>query len=190
MPPSRIMVDGNEAVALVAHRTNEVIAIYPITPSSTMGELADQWSAEGRTNLWGSIPEVIEIQSEAGAAGTVHGPGHPHELAVVARDAHGDARGGEVVAREERCDASGDLARGQAADLDVAGAGQPDAARRLHRRHAREVGAAVDRDLDHVAGSHPVGRRGRGCGLRQQQDERKSGEDRVHRGWPRAFHSS
>jgi pyruvate-ferredoxin/flavodoxin oxidoreductase len=73
MSTARIMVDGNEAVALVAHRTNEVIAIYPITPSSTMGELADQWSAEGRTNLWGKVPDVVEMQSEAGAAGAVHG---------------------------------------------------------------------------------------------------------------------
>ncbi len=66
-------VDGNEAVALVAHRTNEVIAIYPITPSSTMGELADGWSAEGRTNLWGTVPLVAEMQSEGGAAGAIHG---------------------------------------------------------------------------------------------------------------------
>jgi pyruvate-ferredoxin/flavodoxin oxidoreductase len=68
-----ITVDGNEAVALVAHRTNEVIAIYPITPSSTMGELADEYSAQGRENLWGIVPSVMEMQSEAGAAGTVHG---------------------------------------------------------------------------------------------------------------------
>ena len=67
------MVDGNEAVATVAHRTSEVIAIYPITPSSGMGELADQWSGEGRTNLWGMIPIVVEMQSEGGAAGAVHG---------------------------------------------------------------------------------------------------------------------
>jgi pyruvate-ferredoxin/flavodoxin oxidoreductase len=66
-------LDGNEAAALVAHHTNEVIAVYPITPSSTMGELADQWSAEGKTNLWGSVPAVIEMQSEGGAAGAVHG---------------------------------------------------------------------------------------------------------------------
>ncbi|MBL8985048.1 MAG: pyruvate:ferredoxin (flavodoxin) oxidoreductase [Gemmatimonadetes bacterium] len=71
--PRIATVDGNEAVALVAHRTNEVIAIYPITPSSTMGELADGWSAEGRTNLWGSVPLVAEMQSEGGAAGAIHG---------------------------------------------------------------------------------------------------------------------
>src|SRR3954468_20859431 len=67
------IVDGNEAAASVAHRASEVIAIYPITPSSTMGELADEWSAAGRQNLWGTVPEVVEMQSEAGAAGAVHG---------------------------------------------------------------------------------------------------------------------
>ncbi len=66
-------VDGNEAVARVAHRLSEVIAIYPITPSSPMGELADAWSATGHTNLWGAVPHVIEMQSEAGAAGALHG---------------------------------------------------------------------------------------------------------------------
>ncbi|MCW5699775.1 MAG: pyruvate:ferredoxin (flavodoxin) oxidoreductase, partial [Rhodospirillales bacterium] len=66
-------IDGNEAAAHVAFRVNEVCAIYPITPSSTMAELADQWSSEGRTNIWGNIPDVVEMQSEAGAAGTVHG---------------------------------------------------------------------------------------------------------------------
>ena len=68
-----ITVDGNEACAAVAHALNEVIAIYPITPASSMGELADTWSAEGLTNLWGDVPRVVEMQSEAGAAGTVHG---------------------------------------------------------------------------------------------------------------------
>jgi pyruvate-ferredoxin/flavodoxin oxidoreductase len=74
MAPRRtISLDGNEAAASVAHRTSEVIAIYPITPSSTMGELADAWSAERRTNIWGTVPEVVEMQSEGGAAGAVHG---------------------------------------------------------------------------------------------------------------------
>ena len=67
------MIDGNEAVAYIAHKVNEVIAIYPITPSSPMGEFADQWSAEHHPNLWGQIPQVIEMQSEGGAAGAVHG---------------------------------------------------------------------------------------------------------------------
>jgi pyruvate-ferredoxin/flavodoxin oxidoreductase len=68
-----ITVDGNEAAASVAFRTNEVLAIYPITPSSPMGEHADAWSAQGRRNIWGNIPDVMEMQSEAGAAGAVHG---------------------------------------------------------------------------------------------------------------------
>ena len=67
------IVDGNEAAAFVAYRLNEVIAIYPITPSSTMGEWADQWNAERATNIWGAVPEVIEMQSEGGAAGALHG---------------------------------------------------------------------------------------------------------------------
>ena len=69
----RVTVDGNEAAASVAHRVSEVIAIYPITPSSPMGELADQWSSQGSKNLWGNVPDVVEMQSEAGAAGAVHG---------------------------------------------------------------------------------------------------------------------
>ena len=66
-------IDGNEAVARVAYRLNEVMAIYPITPASPMGEWADAWASEGRPNLWGSVPAVVEMQSEAGAAGVVHG---------------------------------------------------------------------------------------------------------------------
>ena len=68
-----IMIDGNEATASVAHRLSEVVAIYPITPSSAMGEFADEWSAKGKKNLWGTIPLVVEMQSEGGAAGAVHG---------------------------------------------------------------------------------------------------------------------
>jgi pyruvate-ferredoxin/flavodoxin oxidoreductase len=66
-------IDGNEAVAYVAYRCNEVMGIYPITPSSNMGEWCDQWASEGVRNLWGTIPQVVEMQSEAGAAGAVHG---------------------------------------------------------------------------------------------------------------------
>ena len=66
-------IDGNEAVAYVAYRCNEVMGIYPITPSSNMGEWCDQWASEGVKNLWGTIPSVIEMQSEGGAAGVVHG---------------------------------------------------------------------------------------------------------------------
>ncbi len=71
--PRWITLDGNEAAAFVAHLTNEVIAIYPITPASPMGELADAWSAAGKKNILGTVPEVIEMQSEGGAAGAVHG---------------------------------------------------------------------------------------------------------------------
>ncbi len=66
-------IDGNEAAAYIAHNISEVIAIYPITPSSAMGELADSWSAAGQKNIWGTIPLVVEMQSEGGAAGAVHG---------------------------------------------------------------------------------------------------------------------
>jgi pyruvate-ferredoxin/flavodoxin oxidoreductase len=68
-----ITVDGNEAAASVAYRASEVIAIYPITPASSMGELSDEWAAARRPNLWGNVPDVVEMQSEAGAAGAVHG---------------------------------------------------------------------------------------------------------------------
>jgi pyruvate-ferredoxin/flavodoxin oxidoreductase len=70
---TRAVVDGNEAAASVAYRLNEVCCIYPITPSSPMAELADQWSSEGRPNLWGGVPTVVEMQSEGGAAGAAHG---------------------------------------------------------------------------------------------------------------------
>jgi pyruvate-ferredoxin/flavodoxin oxidoreductase len=73
MSKKMITIDGNTAVANVAHATNEVIAIYPITPSSVMGEVADDRSAKGITNIWGTIPDVVEMQSEGGASGAVHG---------------------------------------------------------------------------------------------------------------------
>ena len=73
MERPKLTIDGNEAVARVAHKINEVIAIYPITPSSNMGEWADQYSAEGQKNIWGTIPTVTEMQSEGGASGAVHG---------------------------------------------------------------------------------------------------------------------
>jgi len=69
----QVTIDGNEAAAYVAHKTNEVIAIYPITPSSPMGEHADAWTAVGKTNIWGTVPMVVEMQAEGGAAGAVHG---------------------------------------------------------------------------------------------------------------------
>jgi pyruvate-ferredoxin/flavodoxin oxidoreductase len=72
-PPRTLTIDGNQAAALVAHRLNEVIAIYPITPASPMGEWADEWSSRGQKNLWGTVPRIVEMQSEGGAAGTIHG---------------------------------------------------------------------------------------------------------------------
>ncbi len=68
-----VTLDGNEAAASVAHRLSEIIAIYPITPASPMGELADAWSSAGRRNIWGAVPEVVQMQSEGGAAGAAHG---------------------------------------------------------------------------------------------------------------------
>ena len=73
MSRQMVTIDGNEAAAYVAFRTNEVIAIYPITPSSPMGEWSDAWAAEGLHNIWGTVPSVTEMQSEGGAAGAVHG---------------------------------------------------------------------------------------------------------------------
>jgi pyruvate-ferredoxin/flavodoxin oxidoreductase len=83
MPRKFKTLDANEAVANVAYRLNEVIAIYPITPSSTMGEWADQWASEGVSNIWGTVPHVVEMQSEGGAAGAVHGALQTGSLATT-----------------------------------------------------------------------------------------------------------
>src|SRR5262249_3532476 len=79
----QVTIDGNETAANVAYQTNEVIAIYPITPSSPMGEWADQWSAEKKPNIWGGVPKVVEMQSEGGAAGTLHGALQAGSLATT-----------------------------------------------------------------------------------------------------------
>jgi pyruvate-ferredoxin/flavodoxin oxidoreductase len=84
-----ITIDGNEAAAYVAHKINEVIAIYPITPSSPMGEFSDQWSSDGQPNIWGTIPQVVEMQSEAGAAGALHGALQGGSLATTFTSAQG-----------------------------------------------------------------------------------------------------
>ena len=76
-------MDGNEAASHVAYRTNEVIAIYPITPSSPMGEWADEWAAYGIPNIWGTVPSVVEMQSEGGAAGAIHGALQTGSLATT-----------------------------------------------------------------------------------------------------------
>ncbi|MEK7384529.1 MAG: pyruvate:ferredoxin (flavodoxin) oxidoreductase, partial [Elusimicrobiota bacterium] len=89
MSKSFEIVDGNQAVADVAYRLSEVIAIYPITPSSPMAEWADQWSSEGRKNLWGDVPSIMEMQSEAGAAGAVHGALQAGSLATTFTSSQG-----------------------------------------------------------------------------------------------------
>jgi len=73
MERTKVTIDGNEAAAYVAYKTNEVIAIYPITPSSNMGEWCDAWAAVGKKNIWGIVPSVSELQSEGGASGAIHG---------------------------------------------------------------------------------------------------------------------
>src|ERR1700746_1831342 len=83
MKPKFKTMDANEAVANVAYRLSEVIAIYPITPSSPMGEWADQWASEGMPNLFGTVPHVVEMQSEGGAAGAVHGALQTGSLATT-----------------------------------------------------------------------------------------------------------
>jgi len=83
MAREKVTIDGNEATAYTAYRINEVVAIYPITPSSPMGEWADQWAAERVPNLWGTIPTVIEMQSEGGAAGALHGALQAGSLATT-----------------------------------------------------------------------------------------------------------
>ena len=73
MKTKKQTIDGNTAAAYIAYAFSEVAAIYPITPSSPMGELADEWAAKGKKNMFGDVPKVVEMQSEGGAAGTIHG---------------------------------------------------------------------------------------------------------------------
>ncbi|MFO0760023.1 MAG: pyruvate:ferredoxin (flavodoxin) oxidoreductase [Byssovorax sp.] len=84
-----LTIDANEAVASVAHRVSEVIALYPITPASPMGELCDEYSAAGKKNLWGTVPSIVELQSEAGAIGAVHGALQAGALATTFTAAQG-----------------------------------------------------------------------------------------------------
>jgi len=88
-PSRREALDGNDAAARVAYALSEVVAIYPITPSSAMGEAADAWAAAGRKNLWGQVPRVIEMQSEAGAAGALHGAATSGSLATTFTSSQG-----------------------------------------------------------------------------------------------------
>ena len=85
----RTTIDGNEAAVSVAYRLDEVCCIYPITPSSPMAELADEWSSQGKTNVWGSVPAVVEMQSEAGAAGALHGALQSGALATTFTSSQG-----------------------------------------------------------------------------------------------------
>jgi pyruvate-ferredoxin/flavodoxin oxidoreductase len=89
MSRMKVTVDGNEAAAYVAHKTNEVIAIYPITPSSPMGEFSDQWSSDGQPNIWGTVPVVVEMQSEGGASGALHGALQGGSLATTFTSSQG-----------------------------------------------------------------------------------------------------
>src|SRR5512147_2006791 len=85
----REAIDGNEAAASVAYRLNEVCCIYPITPSSPMADLVDDWSSARRPNAWGSVPSVVEMQSEGGAAGALHGALQSGALATTFTAAQG-----------------------------------------------------------------------------------------------------
>jgi pyruvate-ferredoxin/flavodoxin oxidoreductase len=85
----RAIIDGNEGAAWVAYRASEVIAIYPITPATPMGELADAWSSQGVPNVWGAVPQVVEMQSEGGAAGAVHGALQTGALATTFTSSQG-----------------------------------------------------------------------------------------------------
>src|SRR5512136_280793 len=89
MGRAKVTIDGNEAAANVAYQLNEVIAIYPITPSSPMGEWSDAWSAKGTKNIWGTVPSVTEMQSEGGAAGAVHGALQAGALATTFTSSQG-----------------------------------------------------------------------------------------------------
>src|ERR1700724_3764012 len=89
MSRPKVTIDGNEAAAYVAQKTNEVIAIYPITPSSSMGEWSDQWSSERKPNIWGTVPTVMEMQSEGGAAGAIHGALQAGSLATTFTSSQG-----------------------------------------------------------------------------------------------------
>ncbi len=108
----KVTLDGNEAVAYVAYHVSEVAAIYPITPSSPMGESSDAWSSIGEKNIWGTVPKVIEMQSEGGAAGALHGALQAgragHDVHVVAGPAADDP---EHVQDRGRADEHGDSRR-------------------------------------------------------------------------------
>ena len=181
VPGARVMretLDGNGAAASVAYRLNEVCCIYPITPSSTMAELADEWASKGQTNVWGTVPSVVEMQSEAGAAGSLHGALQGGALSTTFTASQGlllmipnmykiageltavrDARGGPVAGGAGTVDLRRPLRRdGRAADgfraarLGVGPGGARPGADRAGR-DARDAGAvpALLRRLPHLA---------------------------------------
>ena len=86
---TRSTIDGNEAAVSVAYRLNEVCCIYPITPASPMAEQADEWASKGKANVWGTVPTVVEMQSEAGAAGALHGALQSGSLATTFTSSQG-----------------------------------------------------------------------------------------------------
>ena len=86
---TRSTIDGNEAAVSVAYRLNEVCCIYPITPASPMAEQADEWASKGKANVWGTVPTVVEMQSEAGAAGALHGALQSGSLATTYTSSQG-----------------------------------------------------------------------------------------------------
>ena len=102
MKRPKVTIDANEAAAYVAYHVNEVIAIYPITPSSVMGELSDEWMTEGIPNIWDTVPVVQEMQSEAGAAGTVHGALQTGSLATTFTSSQGLAPHGPQYVQNRR----------------------------------------------------------------------------------------
>src|SRR5207249_9429398 len=89
MTKKMVTIEGNEAVAHVAYNTNEIIAIYPITPSSPMGEWSDAWSAEGRKNVWGTVASVTEMESEDGPVGAEHGALQTGAVSTTSTASHG-----------------------------------------------------------------------------------------------------
>ena len=129
-----VTTDGNEAAARVAYRLSDVIAIYPITPASPMGELADGWSGAGVPNLWGCVPRVVEMQSEGGAAGVLHGA---VTTAGLRDDLHG-LPGAAAYAPQHVQDRRGTHADGHPRRVPDARHPRPVDLRRPQRRHGRQ----------------------------------------------------
>ncbi len=146
----KVTIDGNEAAAYVAHKTNEVIAIYPITPSSNMGEHADAWSAAGRKNIWGSVPIVVEMQSEGGASAALHG-------ALAGRLARDDLYGEPGAPADDPHDVQARRRAHQHGDSHIGPVARVSGAlhlRRPQRRDGRALDGFRDALLQFRPGSH------------------------------------